>query len=55
MMFVIGVTLGLAIGLILHFVSLTSYKRILVMKSIDKTPEKINSEFYYIVPEKEWR
>lgn len=31
-----------------------SYKKILVMKSKDKSAERINDNFYYIVPEEEY-
>lgn len=52
-----GFSLGLFIGMVsvmaLHLYAMTSYKKILVMKSKDGTSECINGKFYYIQEESE--
>lgn len=49
--FSIGLFIGVVIMLWLHIFAMSSYKRILVMKSQDGTAEHINGKFYYIKEE----
>jgi hypothetical protein len=49
----IGFLIGSVFMCVLDALMSQSYKRILVMKSQDKTAECIKGKFYYIVPEEE--
>lgn len=51
---IIGLIIGITIGVVLHMATLSSYKRVLVMKAEDETPEHINGKFYYIVEENDF-
>lgn len=50
-MIFVGLCIGLLFGIILNILSMSSYKRILVMKAKDGTAEYINGRFYYIKSE----
>lgn len=49
----IELALGLLLGFVLHIAAMSSYKRVLVMKSQDGSAECIDGKFYYIIPEED--
>ena len=53
MSFISGMVVGVVIMFLLHWYVFSSYKRILVLKSIDGTAERINKKFYYIKEERQ--
>ena len=48
----IGFSIGLFVGIILHVFNLNSYKGILKMKAEDGSAEYIKGKFYYITEER---
>lgn len=47
----LGVIIGLLIGIVINILTMSSYKRVLIMKAEDGTAEHINGKFYYIKEE----
>lgn len=52
-MFLEGIALGLAVGLVVCVYERESYKKILITKSKDGSAEYINGDFFHIVNEKD--